>query len=150
MRKVMLIIFSVFLLTACTDTEDSKGGNVKGEDTNTSLGELKADESDFKGSGFRNKNGQLIAWVDKGLYVTGTLSPESAGYRTDIDTVLEKESVELGASFSKIYEDAEIKTDGLKYYIELDRNISLEFEKVGDRMIKDSQGIEYYTQEYPE
>lgn len=35
------------------------------------------------------------------------------------------------------------------YYIELDQNISLEFEKVGERIIKDSQGIEYYTEEYP-
>lgn len=33
--------------------------------------------------------------------------------------------------------------------IKLDKNISLEFEKVGGRIIEDSMGVEYYTEEYP-
>ena len=70
--------------------------------------------------------------------------------KSNIDKVFEKENIPLTQQFNKIYKDATIKIDGSKYYITLDENIKLEFEKIGESIIEDPEGVEYYTNEYSE
>lgn len=136
------MLLSAFLI-ACSDEEKATK-----EQTNMDS-EMVADASDFHHSGYVNKLNQLITWTDAGVMISGTWLKELPTDTTDLDMVLEKELAEPHKRFEKIYENAEIKTDGLKYYIKLDDELTLAFEKIGPRTIKDSQGIEYYTKKYP-
>lgn len=134
--KIMLLFFSALLLVACTDSSKND--------------ELKAYVSDFENSGFKNKAGQIIVLLDEGIMIDSHVLRGQSDKKSNIDKVLEKENTPLNQQFNKIYKDATIKTDGSKYYITLEENIKLEFEKIGFRIIEDPEGVEYYTQEYSE
>ena len=136
MKKTMLMFFSAFLLVACTDSSKND--------------ELKAYVSDFENSGFINKSNQIIVLSEEGIRISSHVQWGKSHRKSSIDKVLEKENIPLTQQFNKVYKDATIKTDGSKYYITLDENIKLEFEKVGLRIIEDPEGVEYYTQEYSE
>jgi len=132
--KIMLLFFSVLLLIACTDSSKND--------------ELKANISDFEDSGFTNKSNQLIVLTEEGIMIDSHVLRGKGHKKSNIDRVLEKENIPLTQQFNKVYKDATIKTDGSKYYITLNENIKLEFEKIGARIIEDLEGVEYYTQEY--
>lgn len=131
MKKYFCMLFAVLLLAACT---------VKNE--------LQANIADFEDSGFKNNAGQVIALTDKGLLISGQRSTSDGRKNSDIDMFLANLQIAEGEMFSEIYEDTEISTEGSKYTVVIDKNIQFEFEKIGDRIIKDTQGVEYYTQEY--
>ena len=135
MKKVIFFILTTLLLAACVNYDVA----------------LEAKVSDFEGSGFKNKYGQLIILVEDGILVASSrmiLSHEKTK-KSSIDEVVEKENAESGTSnLFKIYNKGKIETKGSKYYVTLDDNISLEFEKTGQRIIKDSNGVVYFTQEY--
>lgn len=135
-KMIMLMFFSALLLVACTDSSKKD--------------ELKAYVSDFENSGFINNSNQIIVLSEEGIRISSHVQRGKSHRKSSIDQVLEKENIPLTQQFNKIYKDAIIKTDGSKYYVTLDENIKLEFEKVGLRIIEDSEGIEYYTQEYSE
>ena len=132
MKKIILLVLTTLLLTACVHNEDT----------------LEAKVSDFEGSGFKNTKGQIIVLVEDGIMVSGSLRLDEKSKKSSIDEVFEKENAESDQLFSKVYNEGKIKTKGSNYYVTLDNNISLEFEKIGERIIKDSNGIEYFTQEY--
>ncbi|QUG40413.1 hypothetical protein KD050_14070 [Psychrobacillus sp. INOP01] len=136
MKKLMLMFFSVLLLVACTDSSKND--------------ELKAYVSDFENSGFINRAGQIIVLSEEGIMIDSHVLRGKSNKKSNIDKVLEKENIPLTQQFNKVYKDATIKTDGSKYYVTLDENIKLEFEKVGLRIIEDPEGVEYYTKEYSE
>lgn len=133
MKKIILLVLTTFLLTACVNSDDT----------------LKAKVSDFEDSGFKNNNGQVIVSVEDGIMVSGTLRLYEKTKKSSIDEVLEKENAESDQLFNKVYKKGKIETKGSKYYVTLDDNISLEFEKIGERIIKDAKGVEYFTQENP-
>ena len=135
MKKIMLMFFSAFLLVACTDSSKND--------------ELKAYVSDFE-SGFINNSNQIIVLSEEGIRISSHVLSGKSHRKSNIDKVLEKENIPLTQQFNKVYKDATIKTDGSKYYVTLDENIKLEFEKVGFRIIEVPEGVEYYTQEYSE
>ncbi|MFF2755705.1 hypothetical protein ACFVR1_18585 [Psychrobacillus sp. NPDC058041] len=126
-----MLVLTILLLTARVNNEDT----------------LKAKVSDFEGSGFRNNKGQIIVLVEDGIMVSGTLRVNEKTKKSSIDEVLEKENAESDQNFNKVYNKGKIETKGSKYYVTLDDNISLEFEKLGERIIKDLKGVEYFTQE---
>ncbi|WP_107842202.1 hypothetical protein [Metasolibacillus meyeri] len=147
MKKKYLIILPALLLSAfLTACDDEKQTNMNGE---MAEDEMEVDASDFYNIIYQNKLNQLITWTDEGVMISGIWLKELPTDTTALDTVLEKEAAEPHARFEKIYENAEITADGLKYYIKLNDDITLEFEKVGPRIIKDSQGFEYYSKKYP-
>lgn len=133
MKKLILLVITALILTACVNNEDA----------------FEAKVSDFEGSGFTNTKGQIIAIIeDAGIMVSGTLhSPER---KSGLDKVLEKENTGSDKHFSKVYPEGIIETKGSKFYVMLDDTTTLEFEKIAERKVKDSEGVEYVTQEYPE
>lgn len=134
MKKLILLVLTTLLLSACVNNDDN----------------LKANVSDFENSGFRNNNGHIIVLVEDGIMISGTLQSYEKANKSSIAGVLKKESAKSDQLFNKIYSEGKIETKGSKYYVTLDDTISLEFEKVGERIIKDSEGVEYFTQEYSE
>ncbi|MER2079790.1 hypothetical protein [Psychrobacillus psychrotolerans] len=135
MKKLMLLFFSALLLVACTDSSKND--------------ELKAYVSDLE-SGFINNSNQIIVLSEEGIRISSHVQSGKSHRKSNIDKVLEKENIPLNQQFNKVYKEATIKTDGSKYYVTLDENIKLEFEKVGLRIIEDPEGVEYYTKEYSE
>lgn len=129
MKKLLVLLFATLLLSACTSND-----------------EWVAQIDDFKDSGFQNNAGQLIALTEDGLLVSGERSDNKKV--SDIDLFLKSLDIQVGENFRQIYENAEITTDGSKYIISIPNTGQFEFEKIGERMIKDAQGIEYFTQEY--
>ncbi|MFJ5771635.1 hypothetical protein [Psychrobacillus sp. NPDC093180] len=133
MKKIILLLLTTFLLTACINNEDT----------------LKANVLDFEDSGFKNNKGQIIVLVEEGIMVSGTLRLDEKTKKSSIDNVLIKENTKADKYLNKVYKEGKIETKGSKYYVTLDDTISLEFEKIGKRIIKDLQGVEYFTQENP-
>ncbi|KYG91808.1 hypothetical protein A0U40_02395 [[Bacillus] sp. KCTC 13219] len=151
MKKKYLIILSTLLLSAFLTACEEEGGptkDISNEEQMEIDSEMTTDALDFYHIIYQNKLGQFIAWTDEGVMISGIWLKELPTDTTALDMVLEKEGAEPHARFEKIYENAEITTDGLKYYVKLDDEITLEFEKVGPRIIKDSQGFEYYSKKY--
>lgn len=109
-----------------------------------------AKPSDFNAPYWNNAN-QMITKAEKeeGLIIMGTIN-EAYGVSTDLDQIFEKAGVPQGEHFEKHYPDAVIETEGSKYTITLEEGLVLEFEKVGLRIIKDTQGNRYTTPIYPE
>jgi len=132
MKKVILFVLTTLLLTACVNKDNT----------------LEAKVSDFEDSGFSNGNGQIITLVEDGIMVSGTLRSYENSNMSSIDKVLQKENAETERHFHKIYTDGKIETKGSTYYVTLDDSTTLEFEKIALRKIKDSEGVEYVTQEY--
>ena len=130
MKSIVLFLMMTLLLTACVEKDDS----------------LKAHVSDFKDSGFRNNNGKVIVLVEDGIMVSGTLRLHEKK-KSSIDEVLEKENAESDQLFNKMYHNGKIETKGSTYYVMLDDDFSLIFEKVGERIIEDAKGVEYFTKE---
>ncbi|MEK5482744.1 MULTISPECIES: hypothetical protein [unclassified Viridibacillus] len=137
--KKMLLLFSsislIFLLVACSEYGDGMTYEAKA--------------SDFEG-GFEH-NSQMIVVIGEKLMINGNYNAEEK-QKTVLDKVLESEvDNEFPAKrIEKTYKNVKIKTKKDKYYITADDGISLEFQKIGDRIIVDEEGAEYYTDKYPE
>lgn len=132
MKKIgLLFIFAFIFLTACSE-----------EDT-----EYQAKRSDFEDGGFKNKYEQIIAIKGEELMIFTNY--EHLEKNSSIDKIFETEDTSK-RPLQKIYKNVEIKTKKDKYYITADGGISVEFQKVGERIIVDKEGIEYFTSKYPE
>ncbi|MEC1177577.1 membrane lipoprotein lipid attachment site-containing protein [Metasolibacillus meyeri] len=131
MKKLLVFLFTILLLSACTSNDD-----------------LVAYVDDFKNSGFQNNAGQSMALTEEGLMMSGPRNESGSKKLSDIDLFLESLGIQEGEHFLQIYENAKITTDGSKYIVSIPNIVQFEFEKIGERIIKDSQGIEYFTAEY--
>ncbi|TQR21744.1 protein-disulfide isomerase [Psychrobacillus vulpis] len=105
-----------------------------------------AKASDFEDSGFTSRSSQLIVVVGDELLISANYGHTKE--KSSIDNILELENVQSSVRFEKLYKNVKIKTKGDKYYLTADNDISLEFQKIGERIIVDEEGMEYYTQEY--
>ncbi|QOV12603.1 hypothetical protein [Viridibacillus arvi] len=131
MKKIgLLLIGLIFLLVACS------------EDVMT----YEAKASDFEG-GFEH-NSQMIIVNGEELMINGNYYSEEK-QKTVLDKVLEADNEFPAKHIEKIYKNAKIKTKKDRYYITADDGISLEFQKIGDRIIVDEEGAEFYTMKYP-
>ena len=138
MKKLFLLLFSSLLLVACAEEKSEANQTVQSNDS-----ENIASVEDFSDVVFKNDEMQLIILKGNKVAIEAYFSHRK---KTDIDTILEKESYNGEKPFAKNYENVEIKVDGSKYYVKLTDEFELEFEKIGERIIKDSQGNRYYAQ----
>ncbi len=105
----------------------------------------------FHDSGYASKyNNHFIVWGEDGLHIFGHYNPGVYGKPNDLDKIMELEGAKEGESFMKVYEDAEITKEENQYIVKLTDELSLTFEIIGPRTIKDTTGAEYTTQVYTE
>lgn len=105
----------------------------------------------FYGSGYASKyNNHIVAWGEDGLRIFGHYNSGASGKPNDLDTIMELEGAKVGDFFTKVYENAEIMKEGNQYIVKLTDELSLTFEIIGPRTIKDTTGAEYTTQMYTE
>lgn len=130
-RIGFLFLSVIFLLVACSED----------------VTQYEANASDFEDAGFENNKNQRIVVIGKDLFIFGNFNTKK---KTSIDKILESENFVSDQSYQKKYKNVKITTKKDKYYITADGDISLEFEKIGDRIIVDEEGVEYFTEKYPE
>lgn len=137
MKKIIALLFFsialIFLLVACSEEKNES--------------KFIAKASDFEDSGFTSRKGQLIVVIGDELMISANYDPQSKE-KSSIDKILESEQVKSGNHFLKNFKNVIISTKDDKYYISADDGVSLEFQKIGERIIVDEEGMEYYTQEY--
>lgn len=121
----------IFLLVACSED----------------VIQYEAKPSDFEDSGFKNKYSQIIAIHGEELLIFTTYDHNEK--KTSIDEIFESED-STEKPLQKIYKNVKIRTKKDRYYITAEDGLSLEFKKIGDRIIVDEEGVEYYTSKYPE
>lgn len=124
-RIVLSITASLLFLTACNNTV-----------------EYPAKESHLKNeifTGQQNSNNQFI--FNEGE-LTIIIDEFMVNPDTDPADAVGKEKSEI------VYHDIQIKTDGDKYMITGDHNLSLELQRIGDRILMDKDGQRYSTSKY--
>jgi len=133
LKKRFLLFISIafiFLLAACSED----------------VIQYKAKSSDFEDGGFKNKHSQTIAINGEELLIFNNYDHTE---KTSIDKIFESED-STEKPRQKIYKNVKIKTKKDRYYITAEDGLSLEFKKIGERIIVDEEGVEYYTSKYPE
>jgi hypothetical protein len=129
---LFLIVSFIFLLVACSDD----------------VTQYEAKASDFEDAGFENTNNQRIVVIGKDLLIFGNFNTKKK--MSSIDKTFKSENFVSDQSYQKKYKNVKITTKKDKYYITADGGISLEFKKIGDRIIVDEEGVEFFTEKYPE
>ena len=138
MKKLVYIVFTCLMLVACSEEKnETKELNVNKES------EYIAEINYFKDIVLRNDADQFIDLNEEGAWIHATYHE---GRKTDLDIVIENESPETKQLGSAHYKDFTIEVDESMYYIILNNKITLEFERIGERIFKDSQGVRYYAQ----
>ena len=125
MRKRGLLFISIafiFLLAACSED----------------VIQYEAKPSDFEDGGFKNKNDQIIAIEGEALLFF-TSNYVDSKKKTSLDKIFESED-SAGNPLHKIYKNVKIKTEKDRYYITAEDGLSLEFKKIGERIIVDEEG----------
>ena len=138
MKKLVYLVFTCLMLVACSEERnETKELNVMEES------KYVAEINDFKDIVLRNDADQLMSFNEEGAWIHATYHE---GRKTDIDIVIENESPETKQLGKANYKDATIEVDESMYYIILNNKITLAFERIGERIFKDSQGVRYYAQ----
>lgn len=152
MRNILiLIMLTSSLLIACEESSenvnDANIGEEIGEPTEAVNGgedEIVANVEDLEGGMYRNDNGQFIQFKGHTLSIYGSFSYAEYEGKTDIDFMMEAEGYSKEMPFDKTFENIGIQTSGSTYYIKTQEGHELTFEKVGQRVMKDSRGYRYY------
>jgi len=128
----LLFLSLILLLAACTSnpTPDNDAYIAKA--------------SDFEDNVFTSSQNQSLGLFGNDLRITGIYDKE-AKRKSSLDSIISSISGGTGKQIEKIFTNAKVKTEGAKYYITADEGVSLTFTKVGERIIKDEEGIEYST-----
>ena len=138
MKKLVYIVFTCLLLVACSEEKnETKELNVIEES------KYVEEINYFKDIVLRNDADQFMSLNEDGAWIHATYHE---GRKTDLDIVIENESPETEQLGSAHYKDVTIEVDESMYYILLNNKITLEFERIGERIFKDSQGVRYYAQ----
>jgi len=127
---LFISIAFIFLLAACSED----------------VIQYEAKPSDFEDGGFKNKYSQIIAIEGEELLFFSS-NYDHTEKKTSLDKIFESED---SAEEPLIYKNVKIKTEKDRYYITAEDGLSLEFKKIGERIIVDEEGVEYYTSKYPE
>lgn len=108
--------------------------------------EFKSDEEHFEKTLFTNKYNQNIG-------VTSENSVRISGYyregsQSDLNPILKQISNGSSNFVEHYYSEYTLKTKDNKYYLSLNDEIEIVFERIGERIIVDEAGAEYTTPTY--
>ena len=151
MKKLVYIVFTCLMLVACSEEKnETKELNVIEESKKNEIKELSVDEESkyieeinyFKDIVLRSDEGQSIVLAEDGAWIHASYHE---GKKSDIDILFENVAPEVKEIGTAIYKDFTIEVDESKYYIILNSELKLEFERIGERIFKDTQGVRYYA-----
>ena len=133
MKKIgLLFLCLIFLLTACSED----------------ITQYEAKPSDFDDVGFENKYSQRIVVIGEELMIVS--NNDHPDKKTSIDKLFESEKDTADELLIKKYKDLRIVTKKDRYYMTAEDGLSLDFQKIGERIVVDEEGVEYFTSKYPE
>lgn len=134
MIRLFLSFSLILLLAACSED----------------VTQYEAKASNFEDVGFVYNNDLTIVVIGEELVIFGFVSKYDPERKTIIDKLSKSANAVQGEFNEKRYKNVKIKTKKDKYYITADDGLSLEFQKIGERIIVDEVGAEYFTNKYPE
>ena len=136
-RNSMYLLLSglILLLAACTN-EPTPENEI-----------YIAKVSDFEDNIFTNTQNQSIGLLGDDLRIAG-IYDQGAKRKSSLDSILSSIYDGTNDQVEEYFTNVEIKTKEDKYYITADEGISLTFTKIGERIIKDENGIEYTSPKY--
>ncbi len=135
-NSMYLLLFGLILLLAACINEPAPENEI-----------YIAKVSDFEDNIFTNTQSQSIGLLGGDLRIAGIYG-QGAKSKSSLDSILSSISGGTGDQVEKVFTNVEIKTKEDKYYITADEGISLTFTKIGERIIKDKNGIEYTSPKY--
>ena len=135
-NSMYLLLFGLILLLAACTNEPAPENEI-----------YIAKVSDFEDNIFTNTQSQSIGLLGGDLRIAG-IYDQGAKSKSSLDSILSSISGGTGDQVEKIFTNVEIKTKEDNYYITADEGISLTFTKIGERIIKDENGIEYTSPKY--
>ena len=154
MRNILILtMLTSSLLIACEesseDVSDTNIGEEISEQTESvevedNKDEIIANIEDLEGATYQNDNMQFIKFEGDKLIIHGSFSYEEYEGKTDIDFIMEAEGRNREDRLDKTFENIEIQTSGVTFYITSPEGLELKFEKIGPRILKDSRGYRYY------
>ena len=145
--KVFLCLIILVLVSGCSlsmNENESDSSSV-----NNSVGtkvEYEAKATDFEDGGFTNNRGQLII-VENGELILSGPGPYDSTRTTAIDLVFQAQGYDTQPVY-QAFQNANVTTEGDTYYITADDDVSIKFRKIGERIIVDEEGEEYFTKNY--
>lgn len=101
-----------------------------------------AKASDFDNNIFTNNQNQSIGLFGTDLTITG-IHDKEAKVKTSLQPIIASIYDGTGDQVEKTYANAKIETKDDQYIITADEGINLVFTKVGERIIKDEENVEY-------
>lgn len=135
-NSMYLLLFGLILLLAACTNEPAPENEI-----------YIAKVSDFEDNIFTNTQSQSIGLLGGDLRIAGSYD-QGVKSKSSLDSILSSISGGTGDQVEKVFTNVEIKTKEDKYYITADEGISLTFTKIGERIIKDENGIEYTSPKY--
>lgn len=120
MKKLWVVLFSIIFLAACTNEYPAK---------NSHLEDIIFFEQNNRSNQLIFSEGTLTI-IHDGLEIKPDMNPsDGAG----------KEKTEV------VYQDFQIKTKGDTYFITNEDDLSLELQRIGERIVQDEDGKRYGT-----
>ena len=135
-NSMYLLLFGLILLLAACTNEPAPENEI-----------YIAKVSDFEDNIFTNTQSQSIGLLGGDLRIAGSYD-QGVKSKSSLDSILSSISGGTGDQVEKVFTNVEIKTKEDNYYITADEGISLTFTKIGERIIKDENGIEYTSPKY--
>ena len=158
MKKIKVFAFLIILvlLSGCSfsmnenkssssNVEDSVGAEV--DESSSTKVEYEAKATDFEDGGFENNRGQRV-FIENGELTLSGSGPYDPTTTSAIDLVFKAQGYEIQPVY-QAYKNTRISTEGDTYHITADNGVSLKFKKIGERIIVDEEGEEYFTKNYP-
>ncbi len=145
--KEFAILTLLVLLSGCSfSVSDNESSSSTSKDAAVPEVEYEAKATDFEDGGFTNNRGQLII-VENGELILSGPGPYDTKRTTAIDLVFKAQGYEIQPVF-QAFQNAKISTEGDTYHITADDDVSIKFKKIGERIIIDEEGEEYFTKNY--
>ncbi|OZS78767.1 hypothetical protein CF394_04305 [Tetzosporium hominis] len=145
--KVFLCLIILVLISGCSfSVSDNESSSSTSKDAAVTEVEYEAKATDFEDGGFTNNRGQLIIVENRELILSGS-GPYDTKRTTAIDLVFQAQGYEIPPVF-QAFQNTNVTTVGDTYHITADNDISMKFKKIGERIIVDEKGEEYFTKNY--
>lgn len=145
--KALTVLALLIMLSGCNFSINEKDSTNQGVvDFTITKVEYEAKATDFEEGGFENNRGQRV-FIENGELILSGSGPYDPTTTSAIDLVFRAQGYEI-QPIHQAYQNTEISTKGDTYHITADNGVSLKFKKIGQRIIVDEEGEEYFTKNY--
>ena len=120
MKRLWVVLFSIFFLAACTNEYPAEKSHLE---------DIIFFEQDNQSNQLIFSEGNLTI-IQSGIQIKPDINPKDGEWKEPSEVV---------------YQDIQIKTKGDTYFITSGNDLSLELQRIGERILQDENGERYGT-----